>query len=309
MAILVLSDPLPSASFVAALRAAAPDIPIWDETDTPPPDQVEALLAWRLKPGQVTRFPKLRVVCAISAGVEKLLAVPDLPADLPVTRIVDPQQGQMLAQYVVACALRFTRELPSFEAQQARGEWGRRPVRPMARCRVGILGQGEVAQAVARAFLPLGYPVAVWGRSRKSFDGLQSFAGEAELPQLLAQSDLLVCTLPLTSATEGLLNRRTLSQLPAGAMVINVGRGGHLVEADLRALLDEGHLAAAALDVFEREPPPADNWVWQHPKVLATPHIAGEARRSLIAEQCLDALRRARAGLAQPLAVDRSRGY
>ncbi|MBT9456793.1 MAG: glyoxylate/hydroxypyruvate reductase A [Burkholderiaceae bacterium] len=309
MAILVLSDPLPSASFVAALRAAAPDIPVWDETDTPPPEQVEALLAWRLKPGQLARYPNLRVICAISAGVEKLLAAPDLPANLPVTRIVDPQQGQMLAQYVVACALRFTRELPLFEAQQARGEWGRRPVRPFQQCRVGILGQGEVAQAVARAFVPLGYPVAVWGRNRKNFAGLQSFAGEAELPLLLAQSDLLVCTLPLTTATQGLLNRQTLSQLPPDAMVINVGRGGHLVEADLRALLDEGHLAAAALDVFEREPPPADNWVWQHPKVLATPHIAGEARRALVAEQCLDALRRARAGLDQPLAVDRKAGY
>jgi D-3-phosphoglycerate dehydrogenase/glyoxylate/hydroxypyruvate reductase A len=135
------------------------------------------------------------------------------------------------------------------------------------------------------------------------------FAGAAALPALLAQSDVLVCALPLTPATAGLLNRATLSLLPRGAVLINVGRGEHVVEADLRALLDEGHLGGAALDVFEREPPPAGNWVWSHEKLLATPHIAGAVRPEMVAQQCVDALRRARQGLAQPLAVDRAAGY
>lgn len=309
MAILVLSAPLPSAPFVAALRAAAPDTPVWTEADNPVADTVEAILAWRLTPGQASKYPKLRVICSTGAGVEKILAVPDLAPGLPVTRCVDPLQAQTMAQYVLACALYFTRQLPLYQAQQSRAEWLRHPVRPLSQCRVGLLGQGEVAQAVARAFAPLGYPVAVWGRQRKALPGVQCFAGAAELPLLLAQSDLLVCTLPLTDATAGLLNRQHLSLLPRAAVLINVGRGGHLNEPDLRALLDEGHLAGAALDVFEREPPAPDSWVWQHPLVLATPHIAGEAREAVVAEQCLDALRRARAGLAQPLAVDRSTGY
>jgi phosphoglycerate dehydrogenase-like enzyme len=307
MAILVLSAPLPSAPFAAALRAAAPEIPVWTETDSPPLEAVEALLAWRLKPGQLAAYPNLRLLCSTGAGVEKLL-LPDLPADLPLTRVVDPLQAQTMAQYVVACTLRHTRALPLYEAQQARAEWRRHPVAAPPP-RVGILGQGAVAQAVARAFVPLGYPVAVWGRTRKAFEGVQSFAGEAELPALLAQSEVLVCTLPLTPATEGLLDRPHLALLPRGALFVNVGRGGHVVEADLRALLDEEHLGGAALDVFEREPPPPDNWVWRHPKVLATPHIAGEARESVVAEQLLDALHRARAGLPQPLAIDRSVGY
>lgn len=305
MAILVLSHPLPSAPFVAALREAAPDLTVWSEADTPPPEAVEAVLAWRLKPGQLAPYPNLRVLCSTGAGVEKLL-LPDLPPDLPVTRVVDPMQAQTMAQYVIACALHFTRELPLFQAQQARAEWRRRPTR---RCQVGILGQGAVAQAVARAFAPLGYPVSVWGRQKKTLEGVQSFASAAELPQLLAQSDVLVCTLPLTPETERLLNRQHLTLLPRGAVLVNVGRGGHVVEPDLRALLDEGHLGGAALDVFEREPPAPDNWVWSHPKVLATPHIAGEAHESVVAAQCLDALRRARAGQDQPLAVDRSVGY
>jgi D-3-phosphoglycerate dehydrogenase/glyoxylate/hydroxypyruvate reductase A len=205
------------------------------------------------------------------------------------------------------------RELPRYRAQQAASHWARHPVRPLARCRIGVLGLGAVGLAIARAFLPLGFPVAGWARGPRSAQdlpaGVTAFAGDAGLPTLLARSDVLVCALPLTPATHGLLNRATLSQLPAGACVINIGRGEQLVEADLRALLDSGHLAGAALDVFEREPPPPDNWVWQHPHVQATPHIAGEASAEVVVQQLLEALRCARAGLPQPLGVDRQSGY
>ncbi|MCU7375250.1 glyoxylate/hydroxypyruvate reductase A [Paucibacter sp. O1-1] len=309
MAILVLSAPLPSAPFVAALRAAAPEVQVWTGADAPPPEAVEAILAWRLKPGQLGAYPNLRLLCSTGAGVEKLLAVPDLPPGLPVSRVVDPLQARTMAQYVIACALHFSRDLPLYAAQQARAEWRRHPVRSPERCRVGILGQGAVAQAVAAAFVPLGYPVTLWGRQAKQFAGLQSLAGASALPQLLARSDLLVCTLPLTPATQGLLNRERLAQLPRGAVLINVGRGGHLVEADLLTLLDEGHLAGAALDVFEREPLPAESRLWCHPRVLATPHIAGEAREAVVAEQCLAALRAVRAGRRPEWAVDRAAGY
>jgi len=310
MAILVLTHPLPAAPFAAAMRAAAPaGLAVWTEEDAPPPDKVEALLAWRLKAGVASRYPNLRVVCSIGAGVDKLIGAPDLPPDVAVTRVVDPLQAQTMAQYVVACALRFTRELPRYEAQQARSEWKRHEVRPTSSCRVGILGQGEVAQAVVHAFAPLGYPVAVWGRTRRDWPGLESFAGDDELATMLGRTDVLVCTLPLTDATRGLLDRRRLSQLPRGAYLINVGRGEQVVEDDLRALLDDSHLAGAALDVFEREPPRPEHWIWRHPRVFATPHIAGEARDEVVGVQCLDALRRAREGLPQLLAVNRAAGY
>ncbi|WP_119155123.1 2-hydroxyacid dehydrogenase [Caldimonas tepidiphila] len=310
MAILVLSHPLPSEPFADALRRAAPDMPVWTEQQPPPsPDAVEAVLAWRMKPGVLPAYPNLRVLCSTGAGVDKLLAAPDLPPGLPITRVVDPQQGVQIAQYVVACALHFTRDLPLYAAQQARAEWRRHPVRPSERCRVGVLGLGAVGQAIARAFLPLGYPVAGWSRRPQDVSGVRGFAGPEGLPLLLAQSDILVCALPLTDATRGLLNRATLSQLPQGACVINVGRGEQLVEADLRALLDEGHLGGAALDVFEREPPKPDNWVWTHPKVLATPHIAAQAADDVVARQCIEALHAVRAGRRPQHAVDRAAGY
>lgn len=309
MAILVLSWPLPSAPFAEALRRAAPDIAVWTERDEPPADAVEAILAWRLKPGVLARYPRLRVLCSTGAGVDKLLALPDLPPGLPVTRVVDPAQASEIAQYVLAVALAHTRELARYAAQQARREWLRHPVRPASRCRVGVLGLGAVGAAVAQAFRAVGYPVAGWSRGPREVEGVDCRSGAESLPALLAQSDVLVCVLPLTASTRGLLNRETLSQLPRGAYVVNVGRGEQLVEADLRALLDEGHLAGAALDVYQREPPPADNWVWSHPAVVATPHIAAQASEETVAAQCVDALRRARAGLPPQRQVDRRAGY
>ena len=313
MAILLMTAPIPAQPLADALRAAAPDVPVWDSSEPHDPQAVEAILAWRLKPGVLGAYQNLRVLCSTGAGVDKLLAVPDLPPGLPVTRTVDATQHLQIAQYVVACALSHLRELPRYRAQQMASHWARHRARPLAQCRIGVLGLGAVGLAIARAFVPLGFPVAGWTRSPRDAQdlpaGVTAYAGDAGLPALLAQTDVLVCALPLTPATQGLLNRDTLAQLPVGACVINIGRGEQLVEADLRAMLDSGHLAGAALDVFEREPPPPDNWVWQHPRVLATPHIAGEASADAVAQQVLDALRRARAGLPQPLAVDRSAGY
>lgn len=308
MALLALLSPLPVAPYAEALRRAAPDLDVWTSEDVAPPQQVEAILAWRLQPGQVARYPNLRMVCSIGAGVDKLMP-PDLPAAVTLTRVVDPGQGREIAQYVLACTLGFTRDLARYAQQQAAAQWLRHPVRPASQCRVGVLGLGAVGQAVARAFVPLGYPVAGWSRRGEPVPGVEVFAGDAGLAALLARSDVLVCTLPLTPATRGLLNRATLAQLPRGAFVVSVGRGEHVVEPDLRALLDDGHLGGAALDVFEREPPDPANWVWLHPKVVATPHIAAQASFDTVAAQCLDALRRAREGLPQPHAVDRSAGY
>lgn len=309
MAILVLSNPLPSAPFADALRRAAPEIPVWTEVDTPSPESVEAILAWRMKDGVLPRYPALRVLCSTGAGADKLLALGDLPADLPVTRVVDPTQGKQMAQYAVLCALAHTRDLAKYADQQSQARWTRHPVRSALQCRVGLLGLGAVGQAIAQAFIALGYPVSGWSRRPRALPGITCHAGPSALPAFLAAADILVCALPLTPETTGLLNRETLAQLPPGAYLINIGRGEQLVEGDLRELLDSGHLAGAALDVFEREPPLPDNWVWSHPKLRATPHIAAQASYDTVAAQLLEALHSARAGARPRHAVDRVAGY
>jgi len=262
--------------------------------------------------------PELALMPKLALHVVSFNALPNLPGvdDVYVAlgttiKVAGSQEAfrRVDYEYVVAVALRHTRELPRYAQQQAHAHWERHRPRPAARCRVGVLGLGSVGQAIASAFLPLGYPVAGWSRRPRELPGITTHSGAVGLTALLRDSDLLACALPLTASTRGLLRRETLSQLPPGAYVINVGRGETLNEVDLRALLDEGHLAGAALDVFEREPPSADNWVWSHPRVLATPHIAGEVSRAVVAQQTLEALQLARAGRPQPRAVDRAAGY
>ena len=309
MAILVLSSPLPSAPFAEALRRAAPGLPVWTELDDPPPEAVEAIVAWRMKAGVLPRYPRLKLLCSTGAGVDKLTGVADLPPGLPIARVVDPAQAAQMAQYVVACVLAHTRDLDTYRAQQLQARWQRHPVRPPERCRIGLLGLGAVGQAIATAFRALGYPVAGWSRRPRALAGVRCHAGVEGLGELLAASDVLVCALPLTGETRGLLDRARLSLLPAGAYLVNVGRGEHLVEDDLRGLLDSGHLAGAALDVFEREPPDAVHWVWSHPQVRATPHIAAQASFDTVALQCVEAWQSVCRGERPTRAVDLSAGY
>ena len=280
MGILVNIHPSMGAPIVDSLRALAPGVQVWGHREEAPADAVEAMLAWSLKPGVLPAYPGLKLLCAPSAGVDKLLAVPDLPAGLPVARTVDPQQHVEIAQYVVGTALRHTRELDLFARQQQAGDWLRRPVRASADCRVGILGLGEVGRFVAGAMQAIGYPVAGWSRSAKSIAGLATHSGAEGLKQLLSTSDILVCALPLTPETR-----------------------------DLLALLDEDHLAGAALDVLRDEPPQPGNKVWGHPKAFVTPHIAAQASADTVARQCLENLRRLRAGEPLLNLVDVARGY
>lgn len=313
MGILVHVKPHPAQPFIDALRNEAPDERIWTSDDDAPPESVEAILAFALRPCIAPRYPNLRVVCAIGAGVDRLLAAGDIPAAVSVTRVVDDLQTAQVAQYAVACIVRYTRDFPLYAAQQGASIWKRHAVRPMSACRVGILGMGKIGCKIADVCHRLGYPVAGWNRSLRSHAGVPVFSqvehGSQSLTLLLSRSDVLVCTLPLTAQTAGMLNHEVLALLPRGAYLINVGRGEQLVESDLKDLLDQGHLAGAALDVFEREPIPAGNWVWSHPKIELTPHIAAPATHEVVARQCLDALRQSRQGQVLQYAVDRNLGY
>jgi D-3-phosphoglycerate dehydrogenase/glyoxylate/hydroxypyruvate reductase A len=309
MAVLVL----PTSPFVerqlAALRALAPEERIFTDPAATPAAEIEALLAFRLAPGIVSRFPALKFVACAGAGADDLLAAPDLPAHLPIVRAVDPLQGVRMAQYVALMALRHYRDLPRFEAQQREALWSRPPAASEQAFAVGVMGYGSTGAPVADMLRRLGFPVAVLTRTAHAIDGITCFAGSEALVPFLAQSRILVCTLPLTATTRGLLDARTLAGLPRGAYVINVSRGGVLREADLVAAIDAGHLAGAALDVFATEPLPADSVLWRHPKVICTPHVAAEPRPEVAAAQFVDNLRRARSGASLVNVVDRIHGY
>ncbi len=307
--ILLSTRPQPPEWFAPLIRDALPGVTVWESADDAIDDEVEAIVAWRLKSGTCARYPNLKLLCATAAGVEKLTCDPTLRDDVAVMRIVDPMVNLGIAQYAVLMALHHARSMPLYAAQQRAHDWTRhRPVDPYAMT-AGILGLGEAGQAVARLMLAAGFNVVGWSRTAKSLPGIESFAGDDALDACLAGSDILVCTLPLTAATTGLIDRARLSRLPRGAYVINVARGDHLVEADLVAAIDNGHIAGAALDVQQTEPLPADSLLWDHPKIVVTPHIAAQAGVETVVDQFVANWKRLSRGEPLVNVIDRALGY
>ena len=309
MSILLLTRPQEPAAFAAALATALPGETVWTDAAGIDPDAVEAVIAWRLHTDTYARYRNLRLVCATAAGVEKVLPPPALRGRIRVMRVVDPMVNLGMAQYVLAMALRHVRALPLFETQQRQRAWIRhRPPEPYS-LTAAVLGMGEAGRAIAALLHAAGFQVAGWSRTGRKVEHIETYAGSAGLEACLSRADLLVCALPLTPETTGLLDRRTLGMLPAGAYVINVARGGHLVEEDLVALVSTGAIAGAALDVQGTEPLPEDSPLWDQPGITITPHIAAQAGVDTVVAQFASNWQRYRAGAPLANLVDPSLGY
>ncbi|NUZ05445.1 NAD(P)-dependent oxidoreductase [Piscinibacter koreensis] len=299
MKVLLLKLATPAAPLVDAIRALDPSIellPYHADASDAELAQVEVALGWSLPVGVAPRLPRLAWVASVAAGVEKLLA-PDLPPQVVVSRIVDPEQAVGIAQHVALMALRHVRGLPMYEAQQCERRWVREPI-AAAHPRVAVLGAGAVGREIARVLDALGFAVRTWSRS-----------SGGPLDEALAAADIVVCALPLTPATHAILDAHAFALMPRGGYVINVARGQHVVEADLIAAIRAGHLAGAALDVQAHEPLPADDPLWSVPGVVITPHIAAQSSTATIAAQFVDAVHRHRRGEPVPNRVDRALGY
>lgn len=212
--------------------------------------------------GDLAKLPKLGFIQSAWAGVDGLLNDPLLPRAIPLARLIDPTLATQMAEAVAAHVLALHRQAPAYRAQQAQAIWRQLPQVPAAERQVGLLGFGEMAQASARLLEKLGFKVRAWSRSH------------GDLNALLGGSDILVNLLPLTPQTRGILGRETFSRMKPGAAIINVGRGGHMVEADLIEALASGQISHAVLDVFETEPLPADHPFWRHPAITVLPHVA-----------------------------------
>ena len=223
--------------------------------------------------GVLPEFPNLKAMFSRSAGVEAFVDHPRLPK-VPLGKVEPPGGDPMMTEYVVMHVLRFHRDMPAYQVAQANREWRRtRIVRPEER-RIGFLGYGMMAKAPALVLKSLGFPVSAWVRSPRENAEIPIFHGPDQLEPFLGQTDIAVCLLPLTRETEGIFCARTFSMMPRGAMLVNVGRGKHVVNEDLIRALDSGQLAYAALDALWPEPLPADSPLWVHPKVTVMPHVA-----------------------------------
>jgi glyoxylate/hydroxypyruvate reductase len=245
----------------------------------------------------------------LGAGVEALLARVPLPPHVPLIRIEDAGMGRQMIEYVGWAALRYFRRFDRYGEYQSRTEWRIHGPLEHADFPVGVMGLGVLGVQVAQALATFGFPVLGWSRSAKTIEHVRCFAGPHELGRFLMGVRALVCMLPHTKDTEGLLNRDTLSKLPAGAYLINVARGGLIVDDDLLALLDSGHIAGATLDVFNEEPLPSSHAYWRHPKVFMTPHVAATTLMPEAAAQVADKIHRLERGEPITGVVDRARGY
>ena len=306
MNITVCFDQLDPAPWVQALQAALPQarVSAW----APGAGLAELAIVWAPPQQFIDEQTGLQALFNIGAGVDALLQL-RLPPGLKVVRLDDAGMSMQMAEYVCHAVIRYFREFDGYDADTRTGKWSYRKPRSRADFAVGVMGLGVLGERVARSLQVFDFPVNGYSRSRKQMDGVRCFAGAAQLGEFLQASRILVNLMPLTPETENILNRATLLQLQRDGYLINVARGRHLVEEDLIALIDEGHLAGATLDVFRTEPLPPAHPFWRHPKITVTPHTSARTLRDQSVAQIVGKIQALQRGETVRGVVDPRRGY
>lgn len=292
---------------VVALQQQLPEVTIEVWPHISQPEAIEFAVVWKQPAGAVASLPKLKALQSFGAGVDSILSDRTLPASLPLARIVDPHLTASMLEYLDTVLNYYRLRFDEFGTNQQRQLW--KPRSPRKIRYITVLGLGELGSAAARYFAGLGYHVSGWSGSLRQIDGVQCFAGDDQFADAVVQADLLICLLPLTMATENLLDETRLAQLKTGAILVNVARGAIVDDEALLAALQTGQLAGACLDVFRVEPLPAGHPFWTTPGILLTPHISAVTNADTAVAQIAENYRRVQAGLPLLNQVDRTRGY
>lgn len=309
MAVLFKSNSDSAARWAQEIRKLVPDVDFRIWPDYGDPADIKFALVWGMPIGEFQKFPNLRCIASLGAGVDHIFRDPDLPEGVAITRLVDPWMAEAMSEYVLLQVLRFHRQGDTYARFQAEKHWETLPFPDTAQRRVGILGLGVLGEDAAVKLARHGFPTAGWSRRAKQIDGVECFHGAEGLKPFLNRTDILCCLLPLTPETEDIIDAKLLAELPKGAYIVNSARGRHVVDEDLIAAMDAGHIAGAALDVFRQEPLPAEHPYWSHPKVLLTPHAAALTNPRTAGRQVAENIRRVLAGEAPLHQVDRAAGY
>ncbi len=299
--------------WLAALRQAAPEREFVTEADGADDPSIKYAVVWNQHRGSLSSLPNLEMIFSMGAGVDHVLNDTSLP-DVPIVRIVSPDLTMRMSEYVVWQVLDHFRNGPAYRSQQNEGIWRELPQPAANAVTVGIVGLGVLGMDAARILRSIGFSVCGWSRTQKLIDGIACFSGDTGLKQLLSQSDIIVVLLPLTSKTKGLINREFLDSMKqetpiGGPVLINAGRGGLQIEADILAALNNGRLMAASLDVFEAEPLDQNSPLWHHPAVTVTPHIAASSEPTVLAAEIIRQMDRFENGEVPRGVVDRESGY
>ena len=296
-------------SWVEAFGEHLPDLEVRVWPDCGKPEDIQYALVSRMPGGELSGFPNLRFIASMSVGVEHLLNDAELPKGVPLVRNINTQRASTMAEYVTYHVLRYFRRFPEYQAQQAAKIWKRLPKRDAAETRIGIMGLGSLGLTVADKLRLFRFDIAGWTRTAHSHEGITNFVGADGFHPFLASCDILVSLLPLTEQTRDILGAKAFAALPQGAYLINCGRGEHVVDADLIAALDSGHLAGATMDPFREEPLPPSHPFWAHPKITLTPHNSCDGRANFGVRNIVENIRRARDGRPLVNLVDRKAGY
>jgi glyoxylate/hydroxypyruvate reductase A len=313
-AILLAVTGIDPKAWEARFHALAPQraVRIWPERRGDPADVAYAC-AWQAPPGVFAGLPRLKAIFSLGAGVDHILRDPDLP-EVPVVRIVDPDLTMRMTEYVVLHVLMLHRRHRRYDAQQRERVWLEHEQAPASAVAVGVMGLGVLGRDAASALHRLGFRVAGWSRTPKALAGVEAFHGEDGLDAFLRRTEILVCLLPATPATQGILALELLRKLKrdgaaGAAYLINAARGALQVDADILSALGEGSLAGATLDVFPTEPLPATSALWTHPNVTITPHNAAASDPGALVANVLRQIERYEAGLPLEHVIDRVAGY
>jgi len=292
MSIVIIRQDNKIATWKKALQEAAPDIKIYSYLEDHDADEIEVALVWKHPENSLSKYKNLKYIASSGAGVDFIFEDVNRDKTLPITRVIDTMLAADMSEHVLALIFNQLKNLSRYKLDQVQGTWSPQPYKRIADLTVGVLGLGALGNDLVRQLVQFGFQTQGWSNSQKSIEGVATYSGTTELNKFLNTTNVLVCLLPLTPLTKGFLNKELFEKLPKGAFVINVARGGHLVDEDLVEMLDNAHLSGASLDVFHEEPLDPSHPFWQHKKIVMTPHCASVSDTNSVVPQIIENFRR-----------------
>ncbi|WP_299162214.1 glyoxylate/hydroxypyruvate reductase A [uncultured Eudoraea sp.] len=309
MAIVIIRQDNKIDSWKKALKAKAPDISIYSYLEEHPKEEITLACVWKQPVDSLKQYPNLKCIASLGAGVDFIFKDQSVPENIPITRVVDPVLASDMSEFVLALILSFFKNLNNYRTDQMKKVWYPQEYKRISDVTVGIMGMGALGEKLAEDLIKNRFKVIGWATSPKIIPGVEVYTGDKEKNTFLSKSNIVVCLLPLTRETTGILNSKLFKELPKQSYVINVARGGHLVDEDLLEYINNGHLAGAGLDVFHEEPLSVEHPFWTHPKINITPHIASVSDIESVIPQLLENYGRLKEGLPLNNIVNREKGY